>query len=243
MRQYVVFALVAPALAALAGCATVPVECLAVMEIPRMEEAITVDGLLEESCYRSHPPLQQFVVAGNAAQAAPLTRVWLFWNEDRLICTFACEEATLAALPPSSNEKEVDGQDRVEIFIWKGGDIPLYHCIEAAPDGAVHDYAARFYRNFDDGWSPPGGWSHRARLSPEGYAVEMVLPGAALEDMGITLISGSSFRLGLFRADYDVLNGVPTWIAWVDHGREPDFHVADSFGKAVLTGPKTISSH
>ena len=82
MRQYVVFALVAPALAALAGCATVPVECLAVMEIPRMEEAITVDGLLEESCYRSHPPLQQFVVAGNAAQAA-LTRVWLFWNEDR----------------------------------------------------------------------------------------------------------------------------------------------------------------
>ncbi len=52
--------------------------------------------------------------------------------------------------------------------------------------------------------------------------------------MGEKLVDGRQFRCGLFRADFDKLNGEPTWITWVDHEGEPDFHVAESFGIAEL---------
>lgn len=79
--------------------------------------------------------------------------------------------------------------------------------------------------------------SHSAVLSDDGYAVELILPKAAIEAMGLKLESGACFKVGLFRADFDKLNGQPTWITWVDHGREPDFYTADSFGTALLKAP------
>ncbi|HOH29140.1 MAG TPA: carbohydrate-binding family 9-like protein [Candidatus Hydrogenedentes bacterium] len=237
-KEYLVMrycAVIAVAVTFAAGCALHPPEIAPLLEIPRIEEEVRVDGILDESCYRSHPPFENFVVAGNPARQAPSTHAWLFWNEETLVCAFVCEDTSPAWMPPSLNEREVDPQDRVELFIWRDEAAPVYACIEAAPGGAVHDYAARFYRKFDDRWSPAGGWARQAKIDPSGYSIEMALPRAAMEAMGVTLASGVRFRLGLFRADYDVLDGTPVWITWVDHGREPDFHVADSFGTAVLS--------
>ena len=103
-----------------------------------------------------------------------------------------------------------------------------------APAGAIHDYKAQFYRNFDDTWHPGDGWAVKSRLTSQGYTVEMCLPKTVFEETGVKLQSGCHFRMGLFRADYDKLNGEPTWIAWIDHGGEPDFHLAESFGIGVL---------
>ncbi|MBI3119675.1 MAG: hypothetical protein HYZ00_13355, partial [Candidatus Hydrogenedentes bacterium] len=144
-------------------------------------------------------------------------------------------ESTPAWAAPVANERDVDGQDRAELFLWTGNDKGTYFCIEAAPGNAVHDYAAQFYRRFDDAWSPGNGAECRASLTPTGYHVEMILPKAAIVAMGLKLEPGQCFRMGLFRADYDRYSGQPTWITWVDRdSASPDFHVAESFGTAKL---------
>lgn len=225
------------AAAVLTGCCSLPKEAPMTLEIPHETGPFVIDGVLDEVCYREHPPLTAFVVAGDPARTAPSTKAWLFWNETHLVCAFECADTTPADCGPSDNEHDVDGQDRAEIFLWTGDPSAAYHCIEAAPGGAVHDYAARFYRRFDSAWSPGGGWMCHAVRSPRGYSVEMALPKVAIEAMGIRMQACHLFRIGLFRADFDTLNGTPTWITWIDHGRDPDFHVAESFGHARLSPP------
>lgn len=222
---------------AFTGCATFQGGTDRVFRVPCLASSIEVDGKLDDDCYRQHAPLTSFVVAADNARKAPSTKAWLFWNEQCLVCAFECRDSTPAWAAPAANERDVDGQDRAEVFLWTGDSKGPYFCIEAAPGGAVHDYQARFYRKFDDTWAPAGGWAHKALLTPDGYTVEMVIPKSAIEAMGLKLAPGARFKIGLFRADYDKLNGQPTWIAWIDHGREPDFHRADSFGTALLMAP------
>lgn len=224
---------------AISGCATTARQQTETLRVPYLRSSITVDGRLDEACYRSNTPFTAFQVAADNTRTASATKAWLFWSEEGLVCSFACEDSTRASLPPSANEREVDGQDRAELFLWDGRPDGEYFCVEAAPDGALHDYQARFYRKFDDTWSPSGGWAHKTEITPRGYCVEMVLPRQAIEAMGLKLEPGAHFKMGLFRADYDRLNGQPTWITWIDHGREPDFHVSDSFGTAVLVSQTT----
>lgn len=225
------------AAAALAGCCSLDKETPFILEIPHVNGPFVIDGILDEACYREHAPLTAFVVAGDSARAAPPSKAWVLWNDMHFVCAFECADTTPAHCAPSDNEHDVDAQDRVELFLWNGDPNAAYHCIEAAPGGAVHDYAARFYRQFDSAWSPSGGWMCHAAPTPGGYSVEMALPKAAIEAMGILLQAGHLFRIGLFRADFDTLNGTPTWITWIDHGRVPNFHVAESFGHARLSLP------
>jgi len=174
-------------------------------------------------------------VAGAPTATAPGTRAWLFWSEGRLLFAFDCEDGRVVARPPSTSERAVDPQDRVEIFLWSGRAEDGYYCLELSPAGAAHDYRARFYRQFDDVWSPAGlRWS--AAPTARGYSVEGELPRDGVEAMGFRLRAGERWRLGLFRADFDsdAPGAEPRWIAWVDHGGTPDFHVAGSFGHAVL---------
>jgi hypothetical protein len=217
------------------GCTTAKHETTAPLRIPRVSAAVQVDGRLNEACYREHAPLTAFVVAAEPARKAPPTKAWLFWDKERLVCAFECADSTQAWAPPVPNERDVDGQDRCELFLWTGDARDAYYCIEAAPGGAIHDYQARFYRKFDDAWSPGEDGTCRATRTSTGYVVEMVLTRRAVEAMGLKLETGARFQLGLFRADYDRYNGQPTWITWIDRGRAPaDFHVAESFGTAEL---------
>lgn len=205
--------------------------------IPRCDSRVAIDGKLDETCYHHEALVARFVVAGAPGESAPATRAWLFWDEDRLLFAFDCEDAHIAARAPSEVEKDVDPQDRVEIFLWSGRPEDAYHCLELAPLGAAHDYEARFYRRFDDSWAPAGlRWA--AAPTERGYSVEGVVPREAMEGMGFKLRAGERWRLGLFRADFDGLapGTEPRWITWVDRGGTPDFHVAGSFGQSVLEG-------
>jgi hypothetical protein len=203
------------------------------LSIPEVTEPVVIDGQLNEPCYRQHAPLSAFVVAGSPAAPVPRTKAWVFWSEEQLLFAFDCEERTPAEAAPTANEQDVNGQDRVELFFWSGDPAASYFCLELASGGAVHDYEARFYRQFDDRWSP-AGLNYRTVATPAGYRVEASLPRTALEAASVKLAGGQQFRLGLFRADFSRLNGNPAWITWVDRDGAPDFHVAESFGSARL---------
>ncbi|MHB8521399.1 MAG: carbohydrate-binding family 9-like protein [Limisphaerales bacterium] len=207
-----------------------------VLKVPEWPGRVTVDGKLNEACYRTPPSVARFVVAGNPAQQPQATKAWLFWQPERLIFAFECEDADIVAPPPSRKEHDVDLQDRVELFLWSGRKPDAYYCLEIGALGAVHDYRARFYRRFDDAWSPATG-EYAVSRSAHGYRVEGALSRAAIEAMGFHLEAGARWRVGLFRADFSSRSerSQPTWITWVDAATpQPDFHVPESFGEIVL---------
>lgn len=207
----------------------------AVLNVPALDGAVTVDGALDEPCYRRAALVTDFVIAGDPERRAAATSAWLFWSGERLVFAFDCDDTTLVASAPTRNERDVDPQDRVELFLWSGREGDGYYCIEIAARGAVHDYEAKFYRRFDDAWMPRG-WDCAVRSRPGGYVVEAALPQAALETMGFRLGAGERWRAGLFRADFAAGRPEsPDWITWVDaRTPQPDFHVAGAFGTLVL---------
>ncbi len=102
-----------------------------------MSAPIRVDGKLDEPCYQVRPLLDTFVVAGQPDKQPSKTKVWLFWQRDRLIFAFECQQADIVAAPPSSNKHDVDNQDRVELYLWSGRPDDTYYCIEIAAGGAA----------------------------------------------------------------------------------------------------------
>lgn len=220
----------------LTGCTQGPRDPAPTFGITRLIELLQVDGRLEEPAYQHVVPVTDFKVASQPGAKASPTQAWLLWNEAGLWFAFAAQDTTLVAAPPTAEEHAVDTQDRVELFLWPQGSR-RYFCLEIAPDGAVHDYAARIYRQFDDSWTPAGA-RFAARRTTDGYAVEGFLPVAALRAMGVRSWGpGVRLHVGLYRADFrPEAPDDPVWLTWVEPNLpKPDFHVRATFGPVSLT--------
>jgi hypothetical protein len=219
-----------------AGCASVPREQATALGIARLTGLVQVDGRLEEPCYQRVIPVTDFQVASRPGAKAGPTQAWLQWNDAGLWFAFGAHDTTIVAAPPTGDEHAADVQDRVEIFLWPQNSR-RYFCLEIAPDGAVHDYAARIYRRFDDSWTPAGA-RLAARRAVDGYTVEGLIPAAALHTMGVSSWKpGTRLDLGLYRADFrPEAPEDPTWLTWVEPNLpQPDFHVRATFAPVELT--------
>ncbi len=220
----------------LAGCASAQSDQAAALGIARLTGPVHVDGRLEEACYQRVTPVTHFKVASQPDTKASSTQAWLQWNEAGLWFAFGAYDTTIVAAPPTGDEHAVDTQDRVEIFLWPQNSR-TYFCLEIAPDGAVHDYAARIYRKFDDAWTPAGA-RFAARRTAEGYAVEGFIPATALHAMGVRSWGpGTRLDLGLYRADFrPEAPEDPLWLTWVEPNLpKPDFHVRATFAPVTLS--------
>ena len=207
-----------------------------VLKIPRLQTTVKIDGNLDESCYAKHGPFTDFRIAADSKNKPPLTRAWVFWQKDKLIFAYECEDKLVVAQPPGKDEMAVDLQDRVELFLWNGRAEDAYLCLELAPRGAVLDYRAGFYRRFETDWDAQG-LKTASVITANGYRVEAELPAAAARPFGIEFDEGATFRAGLFRGNYQTgkKDEEPMWITWVESGTDkPDFHVAAAFGRFVL---------
>jgi hypothetical protein len=219
----------------LTACAHVPRNPATALDITHLTEPLQVDGRLDEPCYRRVIPVTDFKVASQPGAKASPTQAWLQWNEAGLWFAFAAQDTTLVAAPPTAEEHAVDAQDRVEIFLWPQSSRK-YFCLEIAPDGAVHDYAARIYRRFDDSWTPAGA-QLAARSTADGYTVEGLIPAAALHAMGVrSWKPGTRLHLGLYRADFHPeAPDDPIWLTWMEPNLpKPDFHVRVTFAPVSL---------
>ncbi len=210
-------------------------QTMKVLEIPRLPAPVAIDGRLQEEIYRTHAPERSFHLAAAPEVPVPPTEAWIFWQPESLVVAFRVTDPTPAAMTREHGSIAITGEDRVEFFVWNGDEDSAYACFEINAKGAIWDYSARFYRDFDRAWMAEG-MKVAATATPSGYIVEAEVPAAALEPFGIHLEPGARFRGGLFRADYPALSATePNWITWVEAGLpKPDFHVAASFGEFVL---------
>lgn len=88
--------------------------------VPALACNAVIDGSLNEPCYRQPPLVSRFVIAGQPKAQPQATKAWLFWHQERLVFAFDVEDADPVTAPRSNREKDVDGQDRVELFLWSG---------------------------------------------------------------------------------------------------------------------------
>ncbi|WP_190808577.1 carbohydrate-binding family 9-like protein [Flagellimonas sp. S3867] len=139
------------------------------------------------------------------------------------------------------NKRDIIRSDRVEIFLRKDADLDRYYCLEVDPNGAILDFSATHYRQFDDDWTwPKGHLFTYGTIMEGGYRLDMILSKESLENLG--LVKENVLEAGIFRADTDMVSDAENpdgdfkWITWVDpKTKEPDFHVPTSFGQLLLS--------
>ncbi len=121
----------------------------------------------------------------------PATKAWAFWSADQFTFSFDFDDSTPATADSTKIEKDVDHQDRVELFFWSGNKDDSYYCIEVASKGAIRDYNAMFYSKFDDSWSMKG-FLVKTRSTKTGYTVKATITREDFSELRFSLARSQS---------------------------------------------------
>ena len=144
---------------------------------------------------------------------------------------YEVSDTSLTLTEGFSRERDVDPEDRVEIFFSPREEMDIYYCAEIDPMGRIMDYKAKYYRDFDYDWDF-STMKVVAKAGEEGYSVSGKVSLEELSTLGI--VPGKPFRMGVFRADFKK-GGECNWYSAVPTGDEsPDFHKPDLLFDAVI---------
>lgn len=199
----------------------------------KIYEVRSVRGEPDEEAWKGAECLTDFSFPW-IERSAPATEFKALSDGERFYFRFVVEDHDLVHDESDDAVQRVIGSDRVEIFFACDAGIEQYYCAEMDPRGHVHDYAARFYRDFDREWKFPG-LEVKSDLREDGYTVEGSIPLATFRDLGIDGVEEGRLRAGVYRAEFSRGRDgevIQDWISWVDPGtEEADFHVPASFGE------------
>ncbi|WP_420601353.1 carbohydrate-binding family 9-like protein [Flagellimonas sp.] len=204
----------------------------------QMDEGETIVPLTEEQ-WEKAIPLTDF---SQPWRTEPMqeTSFKALHSDKYLYLRYDVKDTNLIIYDDYKRKRDIVRSDRVEIFLRKDVGLKNYYCLEVDPNGAILDFSATHYRQFDDDWTwPKGHLFTKGTILDGGYRLDMMISKESLEDLG--LIVNNVLEAGIFRADTDLLpdaenpDGDFKWITWVDPKTEdPDFHVPTSFGKLLL---------
>ena len=160
---------------------------------------------------------------------------------DRWHFTFDVEDQDIVTSPVWTGESTLDEEDRVEIFFARDPELGRYFCVEIDSLGRVHDYEAKFYRQFESGWQCTGLVTSAERTSA-GYRVKGSIPLVTLSDLlGKPVGAGTTVNMGVFRAEFRGRDksshggANDNWISWqLPRTKAPDFHVPSAFKHVKL---------
>ena len=146
-----------------------------------------------------------------------------FTDRELFYFVYEVKEETLTLTEPFTGERDVDPEDRVEIFFSPREEMDVYYCAEIDPMGHVMDYKAKYYRDFDYEWDF-STLEVLPKISEGRYTVAGKVSKAELEELGIDL---KGFRMGIFRADFREDGSVNWYSAVPTEDKSPDFHKPD----------------
>lgn len=224
-------------LLAAAGCAST--SCPHTYDVRYMPEAeIDVDGEINEPVWNKAQGEIGFSFPWEH-KAAPFTEFRALCNDNYFYFSFTAHDQDIVVQEKFDTESVVAEEDRVEIFFACDDKLKEYFCLEVDPRGRVLDYAASYYRRFDNSWDLSGVRT-AASITDKGYTVEASVPLKSLEAVGLPpLCPGRLLKVGLFRADFNYGPNSKLqerWISWVAPAAEkPDFHVPSAFGCFRMT--------
>ncbi len=195
---------------------------------------LQVDGRLIEPAWAKAERQTSFLYPWSN-RTAPATEFRVMTDAERLYFAFEVSDRDLVVATNFTGESTLDQEDRVEIFFARDAALTRYFCIEIDPLGRVHDYAASYYRNFDNSWNCRG-LRAAGTLNSAGFTIEASIPLQTLTElMGRPILPGAILRIGLFRADFRpgaLGNAQDNWLSWTKPDTpKPDFHVPSAFAE------------
>lgn len=163
------------------------------------------------------------------------TRFTCHSSSDKFFFNFEVVDSTLTLTEPFTGERDVEPEDRVELFFSPDAKLKNYYCAEIDYVGRVLDYQASYYRKFDFDWdfSTLQLWTS---MTDFGYRVMGSIDLEELNALGIDTAGG--FYLGVFQDDFKPDGSVHWYSLIPTDDAEPDFHKPDVFFRCRLT-PKT----
>lgn len=155
---------------------------------------------------------------------------------DRFFFRFEVVDSTLTLTEPFVTERDVDPEDRVEIFFAQDEALEQpYYCAEIDAMGRAMDYKARFYREFDFGWNFLSLETH-AEITPWGYRVGGSIAREELSSLGLDLEGG--FRMGVFQGEAAPGREILWYSLVPTDDAKPDFHQPKVFFPCRMTPKK-----
>ena len=154
-----------------------------------------------------------------------------FATDSLFFFRFDVMENTLTLEEGFKDERDVEYEDRVEIFVSPAGKLKTYVGAEIDPMGRVMDYKCTYYRDFDYGWNFETMECSR-RMTPSGYSIAGHVSWSELEDLGIDNRKG--FLMGAFRADFRPDKSVNWYSLKLTSDEEADFHQRNVFLEATV---------
>jgi hypothetical protein len=192
------------------------------------DNEIVIDGQQTEQAWMNIKPFRAFVNPWNS-EVQPSTTLKLLRDNKFLYFYFDAKDNEVVVKNPFEQERDVELEDRVELFFSKDSTMQQYYCFEIDALGRTLSYGARHYRQMDFDWNVPEEYQVRTTSYEGGYRVEGAIPW----DFIASLTDKKSIYMGAYRAEFSMKNDsiVENWLTWVNPNTpSPDFHVPTSLG-------------
>ena len=225
------------------GCQTIGPLATPVPEVylvRQVEEALTIDGRLDEPAWQRATVLGRFYVySPEHATEISLTEVRMLWDSEYLYFAFVCEDVDIYSYSDIPNDSLWNG-DVVELFFKPSREELLYYEFVVAPNGTVFDarYPSRGaggadrFKSWDSGMivaTTINGTDNDHRDDDIGYVVEAAIPWEAFREVGKPSI-GTEWLFGAFRYDYSKQFEEPLLLKSFPGEAPRGFHSYESYG-------------
>ena len=154
-----------------------------------------------------------------------------FAGEDYFYFYYDVIDPTVTLKEGFKEEKDVEPEDRVEIFFSPRPEMDIYYCAEIDPEGRVLDYSSKYYREMDYGWNF-STMDLFSKITEKGYLIAGRVSKEELRSLGLDLEGG--FSMGVFRADFREDGTVNWYSAIPSDDKAPDFHKPDMLFRAKM---------
>ena len=218
-------------LLATACCGAIRVTRDNMIACPRTDSPPSIDGRLDDDCWKTGPQIKEFVSFGGIKTTREQTSVSLAYDDEGFYIGFRCLEPEMSKLK-IVQKTDVWMNDSVEVFIDSDRDRQAYcHFIVDAGGERLQETGRNFGENLDRTWDAP--WDSAVAKSDGDWTAEIAIPWTTLN---IKPRDSMAMRGNFGRNEF----GVPEMTAWcvTPNG----FHQPMFFGNIILGDPQAALS-
>jgi predicted phosphodiesterase len=167
--------------------------------------APTIDGNLEEACWREAATADYFCAPDGGPCAVSPTTFYFAYDGSTLYVAARCEQADMAALVAKGKERDdfVHTDDCVGLFLLPDPQENVFYQLYANCNGVIYDVAYTFAEPAELDTEGPAAWNGEFELATargDGYwTFEAAIPAATLGAEGI--LAGDEWRVNFRRKE------------------------------------------
>ncbi|HLP59562.1 MAG TPA: DUF5916 domain-containing protein [Candidatus Deferrimicrobium sp.] len=175
----------------------------------KVDEKIKIDGMLGEKTWLTTPIQKKFITTTPSyGYELPMdTMVWVAYDKENLYFAFRCLDSEPDKIKTAITKRDnISGDDWVSVSVDAMGNGQLGYLFFVNPNGIQAD-GVTSSMHVDDDMAPDFVWESAAKITKDGYDVEIRLP---LNSIGFK--SGKKVDMGmLFRRRISRLSYIGAW--------------------------------